>query len=207
MKKTLILCLAFSGVTACNLTGDPTNSSFATPSRSGALNEAGGFGARSGSDFSDVTGNGYGYQVGSVTDDGLQGFSGIVPGASVNPGSGVATYTGTFELALVGSISASDTFVSGSTTQDRGTISIGVDFVSGSVDGGGRGLNLASNDLLNGNELEIDGRIGSGSALSGTVTYNGVSGPLRGLAGDEEVIGAFHGHTDSQVHAGGFIAN
>jgi len=72
--------------------------------------------------------------------------------------------------------------------------------------GGGTGLDSFNNFLLNGNRLSVDGRI-DGTTLSGTVTYDGVAGSLRGLVGGNEAIGAFHGHDDNNVFAGGFIAN
>ena len=199
--------IALTVAAGCNLTGDPTNSSFATPSSSGRLSEASD--GRTGSDFSFLTGNGYAYQVGAVSNDGLQGFAGIVPGAEVTaaPATGSAQFTGTFEVALIGSILTYNTEVSGQTTFDAGTITLTADFDDNTLTGGGTGVDGGSfNYLLRENVLTIDGDL-SGSTLTGTATYRGVTGPLRGLVGSNEAIGAFHGHTDSQVHAGGFIAN
>ena len=90
---------------------------------------------------------------------------------------------------------------------DRGSITLNADFATGRLTGGGTGQDGGTSNLvLNNNLLTVDGTF-AGSTLGGVVTYDGVSGPLRGLVGSDEVIGAFHGHTDSQVHAGGFIAN
>lgn len=200
-----IACVALAG---CNLgLGDPTDSSFSTPSSSGTLNEVGS--GRSGSDVSGVTGNVYGYQVGSVSDDGLQGFAGIASGASVTPitGSGTARYDGQFEVAVIDFIMVNGTQVSGQSASDRGSIALTADLDAGTLTGNGVGLNGGiGNIVLANNVLTVDGTF-SGETLRGTVTYDGVSGPLRGLIGSDEVIGAFHGHTDRQVHAGGFIAN
>jgi len=102
-----IKSIAISGAALLSLTGcisaDPTNSRFATPNSAGVLSEVNSnSGARSGSDFSAVTGNGYGYQVGAVTDKGLQGFAGLVPGASVSlPVSTTASFEGDFEVAFI----------------------------------------------------------------------------------------------------------
>ena len=132
-----------------------------------------------------------------------------MPGASVAPVSGLtsATYTGTFELALIDLILVLGDSVQGSSTFDRGNISLTADFNAGTLTGSGTGLDLGSFSLLlNGNQLSVDGTL-NGTALSGTVTYDGVTGPLQGLVGSDEAIGAFHGHNDSQLFAGGFIAN
>lgn len=209
-KHILSALAAVASLAGCggSLTGNPTDSAFATPSASGNLSRA--TGGRTGSSFSDLTGNGYGYQVGSVSNDGLQGFAGIVPGAAVEdaPINGFAEMNGTFEVGLIDFIFQNGTQVSGQTTFDRGDITLFVDFTNNRVTGGGTGLGggLSTNFVLDNNALEVDGRIEDG-ALTGTVTYDGVSGPLRGLVGANETIGAFHGHTDNQVHAGGFIAN
>ncbi|SMY07916.1 hypothetical protein LOM8899_02061 [Flavimaricola marinus] len=188
--------------------GDPTNSGFAVPSATGQLSEVQSSTAVGGSDFSSLTGNGYGYQVGSVSNDGLQGFAGLVPGASVAPATtpGLVTMEGDFELAYIGFILAVDTEVSGSAVTDQGRLTMNVDFSDGSVTGSGTGIDSFSNFLLNGNALEIDGTL-TGNQLNGTATYNGVTGPMQGLIGSNEGIGVFQGHTDGQVHAGGFIVN
>ena len=199
------LCLPLA---ACNLgMGDPTNSSFTTPSSSGTISKASG--GRSGALESGVTGNIVAYQVGSVKEDGLQGFAGIAPGASVTaaPASGSATYSGEFELGLVTFIMQQGTSVSGQTTADRGAIALTANFDTGRLTGGGTGLNGGvTNIILRENPLSVDGTF-TGQTLTGTVTYNGITGPLRGVIGGNEVIGAFHAHTNNSLHAGGFIAN
>lgn len=209
MRTTLIMAsVASIALAGCELgQGDPTNSRFVTPSNTGVISEAD-RGMR-GADRSSVTGNTYGYQVGSVQNDGLQAFAGIASGARVSapPTSGTASFNGTFELAVIDFILSNGTQVSGQSTLDRGDITLTADFDAGRLTGGGTGLSgNISNIVLGNNVLSVDGVI-SGETLSGTVTYDGVSGPLRGLIGSDEVIGAFHGHTNSQTHAGGFIAN
>ena len=208
MKSIILTSIACVLLAGCQLgTGDPTNSSFSTPSASGSLSKT--TNGRSGSDVSGVTGNVYGYQVGSVPDDGLQGFAGIASGASVSaaPATGTATFNGDFELAVIDYIITDGTRVSGQSSFDRGAITLTADFDTGRLTGGGTGLSgSVGNIVLSNNVLNVDGQF-TGQSLGGTVTYDGVSGPLRGLVGGNEVIGTFHGHTDSQVHAGGFIAN
>lgn len=211
MLRTLtLMAVVGCGLSACNLTGDPTNSGFATPSSSGAIaGKASGIGVRSGSDQSSVTGNVYGYEVGAVSEDGLQGFTGIASGASVSaaPATGSATMNGRFEVAIIQGVSTDGTRVSGSTGIDSGSLTLVADFDNGTLTGSATGADAGSlNPYLRNNQLEIDGRF-DGSELSGTATYDGVSGPLRGLVGGNEAIGAFHGHNDTKVHAGGFIVN
>ena len=208
MRSHLAL-LSLVALSGCALGfGDPTDSGFATPDASGDLSRVDS-GARSGSDFSALTGNGYGNQVGAVDDDGLQGFAGLVSGATVSAPltTGSTTMTGDFELAVIDFIIQNGTSVTGQSTLDRGNLTLNVDFENRRVTGGGTGLDGGiSNIVLDNNVLAVDGQF-VGDALTGTVTYDGVSGPLRGLVGSNEAIGAFHGHSDNQVHAGGFIVN
>lgn len=210
MNLTTILCITATVTLAgCFTISDPTDSGFARPSSTGGLSETSR--GRDGNDFSSLTGNGYGYQVGTVSGQGLQAFAGIVPGASVAapPASGTAQLNGRFEVAFIDFIlvNGAGTSVSGQSSLDSGTLSLTADFANGTLRGSGTGvdgrfvnISLAENTLL------VDGRF-DGEALTGTVTYDGVSGPLTGLVGSNEAIGAFHGHTDGQVHAGGFIVN
>ena len=209
MKTAIFPAVAICALSACNLTGDPTNSGFATPNSAGVLSKASSSQALTGQDFSGLTGNGYGYQVGAVTNDGLQGFAGLVSGASVSvPTSTTATLSGEFEVAFIDFILTSSVGeVTGVASSDYGLIELQADFANGTLVGGGTGLDGGfTNFYLNENELTVDGRI-DGTTLTGTVTYNGVSGSLQGLVGGNEAIGAFHGHTDNDVFAGGFIAN
>ncbi len=189
---------------------DQTATGFKTPTTVGGLSGNGGAQVRFGNDFSAVTGNGYAYQAGAIDEAGFQAFAGIVPGASVEaaPASATtATMRGQFEVAVVDAILMGGTTITGQNSIDSGSITLVADFQNGTLTGSGNGVDGGfQNIFLNENLLTIDGTF-SGTTLTGTATYNGVSGPLRGLVGVDEAIGAFHGNDDGQVHAGGFIAD
>ena len=202
--RKLISLAGIATLAACgSQTADPTNTGFATPSSAGTLSVLDSV-TRDGDVTSPITGNTYAFQVGSIEGRGLQGFAGIAPGATVQEatGSEVATLNGTFQVGVIDSVNTSGSLVSGTATSDIGGISLTADFGAGTLTGSGSGINPS----LNGNTLEIDGTI-NGDKLSGSATYMGVTGPLDGLVGTDEAIGVFHGHTDNQLHAGGFIAN
>ena len=197
LKSISVTCVTLCSLSACNLYGDPTSSGFRTPTSSGFLSETNR--NRAGSDFSGVTGNGYGYELGTVSKDGFHAYSGIVPGASVSaqPATGSASYTGRYEVAIISGVTTNGAMAQGFTSIDTGALRLTADFDAGTLSG----------DSTSGrNALSMNGTF-DGTALTGTARYNGVSGPLSGLVGGNEVIGAFHGHDDSQAHAGGFIAN
>ena len=188
---------------------DQTASGFKTPDAEGELSGNISPQVRFGNDFSAVTGNGYAYQAGAIKDAGFQAYAGLVPGAVVEAPTNAttATMTGRFEVAFVDAILTGSETATGQGSIDSGAITLTADFAQGTLTGGGTGIDGGfENFFLNENLLTIDGAI-SGTTLSGTATYNGVSGPLQGLVGADEAIGAFHGNSDGQVHAGGFIAN
>lgn len=208
--KPSFLALALGAFTLSGcLEPDQTSSGFKTPTSSGSLSGNGGSQVRSGDEFSDLTGNGFAYQAGAIKSAGFQANAGLVPGASVTelPATGSATMSGVFEVAVVTSIYAGGSQLNGQSFVDRGSVSLTADFDRGTLTGGGNGLDGGlTNFYLKENSLSVDGTF-TGQELKGTVSYDGVSGPLRGLIGGDEVIGAFHGNSDNQVHAGGFIAN
>jgi len=210
LRKSFVLAVVGLGMSACNLIGDPTNSGFTTPTNDGTIvGKVNTSPSRSASERSTITGNVYGYQVGAVKGDGLQGFAGIASGATVSAplASGSATMNGTFRVGAIQNVSQNGTSFSGLAFNDVGALTLVADFDAQTLTGSGTGEDGAGiNSRLNNNVLEIDGRF-NGSTLSGTATYDGVSGPLQGLVGANEAIGAFHGHTDGAVHAGGFIVN
>lgn len=158
--------------------------------------------------YSYVTGNRYQHEVGSTEGKGLLAHAGIVAGASVSrvPTSGVARMSGSFTVTAVQDIHAEGGLASGFATRDSGNITLTADFGAGTLTGSSRGQNLIFSDYHNGNSISVNGRF-SGNDLNGTVSYNGVSGPLDGLIGENEAIGVFHADRGSQIHSGGFIVN
>jgi len=207
MKTILVAALpaalCFSG--CGSLYGDPTDSTFVTPNSSGSIFRTDS-GRQSGSDFSSVTGNGYGYELGVVSNDGLQTFSGIVPGASVSaqPPGGTVVMTGSFEVGVIDAVFVSGDIARGTPYIDSGSLTLTADFGAKTLTGSSTGR--SSGLFRNNNPISVDGRF-EGTALTGRVIYDGVSGPLTGLVGGNEAIGVFHGHNDGQSHAGGFIVN
>ena len=202
------LVLAGCGSSSSSLSAD-IESSFATPNANGEISRTDPNRSRAGSEFSSITGNGYGYEVGFVDDQNLEGFAGLVPGATVAPplSGGTASYQGRFEVAVLGDITRTSDSVGFTSFSDDGVLTLIANFDDQTLTGHGLGRDGGDiNPLLDNNELAVDGRF-DGNALEGSVTYNGVTGPLLGLVGADEVIGAFHGNSDTQLHAGGFIAN
>jgi len=195
MRSLILTSGLVLGLSGC-LVADQTDSGFKTPLSGGTLSGNSKFQVDSGSDTSFVTGNTYGYQAGAIKDEGFQAYAGIVPGASViaPPASGTATMTGNYEVAYIEDIYVSGQFINGFSGIDRGSLTLNVDFSNGTVSGGNGGL------------LSVDGPF-AGDDLSGSVTYYGVEGPLDGLVGANEAIGVFHGNSDTDLHAGGFIVN
>ena len=208
MKKTLVALVAVSGVAGC-LEADQTSSAVRTPNSAGVISGSTSSNSERGSDVSSVTGNTYAYAAGGIESAGLQGFAGIVSGASVTapPVTGSAVMTGDFEVAVLEAIFVVGDQVQASGYTDRGSLSLTADFDDRTLTGTGTGIDGGiSNFYANNNVLTVNGTF-SGDELSGTVSYDGVSGPMTGLVGSNEAIGVFHGNDDHQVHAGGFIVN
>ncbi|MEM9970781.1 MAG: hypothetical protein AAF762_06740 [Pseudomonadota bacterium] len=203
---TLMAPFLLSGCTVSLLFGDVTESAFVTPNSSGVIGRTSGPGTVAGSMTSTTTGNVLGYEAGPDGDDKFQAFAGIASGATVTPppAAGTATYTGTYEVAAVDFILRTITGASGTSYVDEGSIALEADFGAGTLTG--TGVSTSSNPDVSGNTLSVSGTF-SGDVLTGTATYDGVAGPLSGLVGSDEVIGVFHGNSDRQVHAGGFIAD
>lgn len=197
--RFVVLTLAAFGLSGC-LEPDQTSSGFRSVSASGTVSgvSSTSTNVRSGSDFSSVTSNGYAYAAGAVKDEGFQAYAGIASGASVSPPpvTGSATLTGTFEVATVTTIFKNGDNLNGFSSFDSGPLSLSANFDAKTLTGTGSGTR----------ELEINGTF-SGDKLSGTAIYNDVSGPLTGLIGSNEAIGVFHGNSDSDIHAGGFIVD
>ncbi len=195
MKNFILGLGAAACVSACSLT-DVTTSGFDKPSSTGRPN-----GTTSayewGADTSAVTSNRYAYEVGPTWLDKFGAFSGISSGASVTapPDTGVVTMTGSYEAAYMFGIEAGFVVSSGYASRDSGSMSVSVDYAAGTLVGGSNDGTLAVNGTF------------TGTSLGGSATFDGVSGPLKGLVGGNEAIGVFHGHNSTTTHAGGFIVN
>ena len=213
MKNPLI-AVALMSCTACGSSGfsTPIDSLFVSPDAQGRIPQAQAFlGGATQEDpvFSQTTNNGYAFDVGIAPDDGIRGWTGLIPDAAVTaqPG-GSAEMSGGFNVAWAEIISASSNNVRTSSVQrDRGTVALVADFDAGTLRGARVPRNIRTpTGILPENELRVPGQF-AGEALTGTVTYNGVTGPLEGIIGGNEAVGVFHGTSRQFVHAGGFIVN
>ena len=203
MNRYFVLAAAMLPLSACSsLFAENSNSFFATPDAAGNLNELDNV-SYSSNNVSPLTGNGYAYQVGGNDGDGLRGYAGIINGTGVTapPTSGTASMSGSYALAGIANIyeygsGYNQTTVAGTPFTDGGSITLTADYGAGTLTGSA-GFSYP---------ITVNGTI-SGTTLRGTVTYDGVTGPLEGLVGAIEAVGAFHGNSDTQLHAGGFIVN
>ncbi|MFZ3582361.1 hypothetical protein ACOI1H_09360 [Loktanella sp. DJP18] len=121
--------------------------------------------------------------------------------ALINPGvitsrptAGVGTYTALFEIAEI-----AGTDVSRDVTAAKGTIPVTVSFDTGRVEGRSITSNVSQT-------LTIAGQLAAtGTGYTGTTTWRGVEGDLRGRANGDRIIGAFAGHDATSVYAGGLV--
>ena len=81
-------------------------------------------------------------------------------------------------------------------TDAEGTLPVTIDFATGRVQGQGDGLS-------------VSGQMTAGStAFTGTATWRGVDGDIRGRADADNILGAFAGNAPTSVYAGainGFV--
>lgn len=201
MKRALPLVLCLSSLSACGFTeaiqNNATQSGFVTPSTNGAISV--GLSQSSGGTVRTIDGNGYAFQAGSDPGEGLAAYSGILPGTQTDawPTSGAATYSGTYEGVQISGINLDGAgFISGMSGPMSGTLTLSADFAQNTLTG------TSDNGLLT-----VDGQVGGGGTLSGSVNYQGVGGDLTELAGGDTAVGAFHRNNADLIYAGGFIAD
>jgi hypothetical protein len=195
--RILVSLITLGALSACTTTPSQdslTNSGFVTPTSSGTINA--GLTQATTNGLIDADGEGFLFQTGVREEAGLEAVAGLLPGTEVTfrPSEGSATYTGEYFIGTIRDIDASAGFITGIPGEERGSLSINVDFASGAVAGQG------SNGLLS-----LSGGL-SGRNLSGTVIYREVEGPLDGLIGGDQAFGVFHGNNADLIYAGGFIA-
>ncbi|MEE9454792.1 MAG: hypothetical protein V3V13_10475 [Paracoccaceae bacterium] len=202
----LIMILPIIGVAACSESpsepgtppnnGGPAHSAFLTPAANG------GFGltlidprtVR----HTDAAGIGYALVIGKNGNQ-YVGYVGLLPGTSLTaspPSAGGVLLSGTYTLREFNNIVQSGNTATANDDESSGVIALVADFGAGTVTGATAGSNP---------ELTVNGTF-SGSTLSGTVTHAGLEGQLVGAINADEAIGTFHGHNDTMVYVGGFIA-
>jgi hypothetical protein len=167
---------------------------FSTPNGSGEFNTNFENNIRNGG-LIDGDGDGFAYEFGSNGTDGFRATAGIISGTDFGqaPTSGTVTYSGAYRLIEAYNITETSTTFSATSLQRGGGILVDADFTNGTLTG-------ASGDL------SIEGQI-TGNELSGTVTFDGIEGPLRGGIDEDQTVGAFHGNEGDRLFAGGFIAD
>lgn len=189
MKKLLICALA-AGLSGCSLADVFIKSSFETPSSSGTFSNLDSV-FRSGTGTNAI--GTYAFAVGDSGGTGFRAHAGIVPGAVVAtppPSSGIATMSGTYQLATVTGINISYSDIQGFANSASGSITLTADF-------GAQTLTGSSGNFT------VDGNF-EGTDLSGSIDYGGTSATLDGLMGADAALGVFHGRTDTSLIAGGF---
>jgi len=156
---------------------------------------------------SPIDGDQFAYEVGAVRGEGFQAYAGFLPGAEVvpPPTTGTATYNGAFFVGFMADVTRNDDEITGVALEDIGAITMDIDFGGGTMTASGTGI-VTESPFFNGNAFNAEGTF-TGTEMTGTVTYNGVSGPMQGMMGADEAMGVFHGLAENQVHAGGFGAN
>lgn len=199
--KPLFFVCATAALAACQ-TPEALNirSDFRSPGADGLIEadlKLGGFSGTS-RKVEEADGDGFAYAVGAREDGGFAGYAGLLDSTSVaaSPGSGSATFDARYRLLEVSDINVSSTFVTGSTDAVSGDITLRADFDAGSLRGD-------SSDGL----LRVRGTLSDRNSVGGAVTFRGVDGDLRGMVSDREVVGAFHGHDDETIFAGGFTGD
>lgn len=197
MKTISVLTLALSTFTllACAEV-EPTQSDFVTLAADGSMDT--GLDVRLDSGDSDFSGNGYTIEIGGeagFTSAGFRASAGMFPGSSVGdlPSTGTAVLSGTYEVVYGNSITASALGTKGLFGYSSANIDLTADFTNGTLIG-------------QTSRLVVSGLF-SGSVLDGFVTFDGTAGTLDGLIGGDNAIGIFHGHSDTEIFAGGFLVD
>ncbi|MEC7763859.1 MAG: hypothetical protein VX874_18290 [Pseudomonadota bacterium] len=122
-----------------------------------------------------------------------EAYAGIASGSNVGPElvSGTAVYLADYEIASISNLRYYENELYGVSSLDGGTILLTADLSTMTLTGARGGF-------------EVDGTI-SGGTVGGNVTYGGLQGDLRGLVGQQGVIGAFHANNGEMVYSGGFM--
>ena len=140
-------------------------------------------------------GDGISYRTYLVDYEGFTAEAGIIPGTVVAaaPVSGVVNYSGTFYVTGVREIDQIYGGIRGRPYAGSGGATLTGNFNTSKLTGSGDGL-VVNGDI-------------SGGTFDGDVVWRGIAGDLAGIIGADRTVGVFHGHNDTDVYAGGFIAD
>ena len=212
ISKTAVAALAISTLSACSNAQLYGETNFATPKSSGYI-DTGSF-----NDYAQYKSpsDGYALILGITNGDKFAAYAGVNRNVTVdrNTSGGTATYTATVDIFSYESIRDTGSFIVADPTAYSGVIDLTADFDAGTLNGNS---GIISGTSYDGQfsysksataRLTVNGDL-SGSTLSGTVIFNPANGSsgtgaLKGLAGDDLVVGVFHGKQDDFIFAGGF---
>lgn len=196
-KSSLAIIAALS-LAACQSTQDSaTRSGFTQPNSGGTI------GAGIENNFNkinrvvrDDSGGGFAYASGTLNGEGFGAYSGLLPGTRVTPTalSGTAAYDARYSLTEITGIDLNGNRLTGRSTVTSGSITLNANVANGTL----RGAD---------SRLTVIGDLEAGNNLGGNVSWRGVSGPLDGLISGDEVIGVFHGNSETVIFAGGLIGD
>ena len=143
-----------------------------------------------------LAGTGFVFHTGALPNgDGFLGEAGILPTSNVGalPVSGTIGYAGQYQVGLIENIELSGNLLTGTQDIENGSI-----FLTASID---EGTITGTSDN---SALVVNGTV-SGGNIGGSVTYNGQSGDLDGIYGEDAAVGIFHGNNAETIFAGGFL--
>ena len=187
---------------AGNAKSSTTASRFVSPTGTGAINLT----LDQSQTVHDVDSGGAGYSimVGLDTAAGaLTAVSGVVGASTVAapPSAGQVIYDGDFQLLHIDRDTSADP--SATVHDAQGTMMLIADFDVDQFAAQSRAMSGPSP------LLSMEGSIANSGAMSGTVAYvsgtDTITGPLTGEIGSDKAVGAFHGKTDADAMAGGFL--
>lgn len=200
--RLIAAATAMAALAACESTQDAaTQTGFRAPNASGFITSgvATTPGRGAARKVEDAQGDGYAYSVGNSSreGDGFVGFASLLPRTSVRPqpNRGTATYDASYNVLMITGIDLNGQLLSGQIRGDSGNITLRADFDANTLNG-------SDGDLRVRGEL-VDGQ----RSFGGRVNYRGVQGALRGRAGSDEVVGAFHGNDENLIYSGGFLGD
>lgn len=130
-----------------------------------------------------------------IEDKSIAGYSGINENVDVGaPLNASARFSGEFALAKVSSVNRSSSSISGLVSGDTGVIDLNANFATGKLWG---------NNIFK--DFKVNGDI-SGKDLGGSIKYQDVKADLDGQIGQDGVVAAFHGTSETKVVVGGLVA-
>ena len=198
--RASVLILPLALLAACG-SGGGSSGSVDTSARVATPTQAGQFTGTPAEDISTATigfGPTDGYAVRIAYDSGnrFSSVAGLLPQTDVTApqDSGTVTYSGRYDLYTVTDFEVSGEEAFFDSERTRGDMTLTADFDANTLTGASQFGGLTVNGTLD------------GADLTGTTTYRGVTGTLKGLIGGDAAYGAFAGADASLLYAGGFRA-